>query len=442
VLDLSGQRAAATAAIGVGIVFMLLAALAGFADYIDLEGKSRRFGTVHSSLMLVALVLYLVSFVMRLGAVPSPAEVWLSVIGFLIVITSAYVGGELVYNLGTQVDRHAWRGGGTKWIALDVTDIPSDKPVKAKAGAQTLVVVRRGTGLNALHDVCAHQGCSLSDGKIVGETIPVSWPGISGALHTDDRVYLADGSIQLRVVAPLDGSVDTEVEGGGALASHQGLNLPGADTGLPSVDSDDLEWIDFAVEHGIDLLAVSFVREASDLKPVIERLDSLDSDIPLIAKIEKPEAAEHAEEIIDAAGAGIMVARGDLGIELPLSRVPVLQKRLIRAAGLRSKASITATQMLASMVTSRRPTRAPVASRATRAGSVSAARWSASDTAPGCQGRSVIASICRSWSRGNRPASCSARMARPNHCHSVSERSSTSCASLDNREPPPWRGPL
>jgi pyruvate kinase len=190
--------------------------------------------------------------------------------------------------------------------------------------------------------------------------IPVSWPGISGALHTDDRVYLADGSIQLRVVAPLDGSVDTEVEVGGALASHQGLNLPGADTGLASVDSDDLEWVDFAVEHGIDLLAISFVREASDLKPVIERLDSLDSDIPLIAKIEKPEAAEHAEEIIDAAGAGIMVARGDLGIELPLSRVPVLQKRLIRAAGLRSKASITATQMLASMVTARRPTRAEV----------------------------------------------------------------------------------
>ena len=190
--------------------------------------------------------------------------------------------------------------------------------------------------------------------------IPVSWPGISGALHTDDRVYLADGSIQLRVVAPLDGSVDTEVEVGGALASHQGLNLPGADTGLASVDSDDLEWVDFAVEHGIDLLAISFVREASDLKPVIERLDSLDSDIPLIAKIEKPEAAEHAEEIIDAAGAGIMVARGDLGIELPLSRVPVIQKRLIRAAGLRSKASITATQMLASMVTARRPTRAEV----------------------------------------------------------------------------------
>ena len=187
VLDLSGQRSGATAAIGVGIVFMLLAALAGYADYIDLEGKTRQFGTVHSSLMLVALVLYVISFLMRLGAVASPAEVWLSFIGFLIVIGSAYVGGELVYNLGAQVDRHAWRGGGTKWTALDVTDIPADKPVKAKAGAQTLVVVRRGTSLEALHDVCAHQGCSLSEGKIVGETIECGCHG--------SRYRLRDGLV-------------------------------------------------------------------------------------------------------------------------------------------------------------------------------------------------------------------------------------------------------
>ena len=187
VLDLSGQRAAATAAIGVGIVCMLLAVLAGYADYIDLEGKTQRFGTVHSSLMLVALVLYVVSFLMRLGAVPSATEVWLSVIGFLIVVSSAYVGGELVYNLGTQVDRHAWRGGGTKWTALDVTEIPPDKPVKAKAGAQTLVVVRRGKSLNALHDVCAHQGCSLSEGKLVDDTIECGCHG--------SRYRLRDGLV-------------------------------------------------------------------------------------------------------------------------------------------------------------------------------------------------------------------------------------------------------
>jgi pyruvate kinase len=137
------------------------------------------------------------------------------------------------------------------------------------------------------------------------------------------------------------------------------MNLPGTDTGLPAVDEDDLAWVDFAVREGIDLLAVSFIRRAADLEPVTERLAANDSDIPLIAKIEKPQAAENAEEIIRAA-TGIMVARGDLGIEVPLARVPVMQKALIRLAGKLSKPAITATQMLASMVTSNRPTRAEV----------------------------------------------------------------------------------
>jgi pyruvate kinase len=138
------------------------------------------------------------------------------------------------------------------------------------------------------------------------------------------------------------------------------MNLPGAETGLPAIDDDDLGWVDFAVRQRVDLLAVSFVRRAADLGPVEERLHQLQSDIPLIAKIEKPQAAENAEEIIRAATSGIMVARGDLGIELPLSRVPIVQKQLIRQAGRLSKPAITATQMLASMVTARRPTRAEV----------------------------------------------------------------------------------
>ena len=175
VLDIMGARPAATAAIGVGVLFMIIAALVGYADYIDLEGKPRRFGTVHSSLMLLAAVLYLVSFGLRIGCCGSggsDAEVWLSVVGFVIVIGSAYVGGELVYNMGSQVDRHAWRGGGTKWTAVEVGELPENAPVKAKAGAQTLVLVRQGKDIHALHDICAHQGCNLSDGgKVVGDTI-------------------------------------------------------------------------------------------------------------------------------------------------------------------------------------------------------------------------------------------------------------------------------
>ena len=176
----------------------------------------------------------------------------------------------------------------------------------------------------------------------------------------DELVYLADGAIRLRVLEVGAGGVECEVEVGGALSSHKGMNLPGAETGLPAIDDEDLEWVDFAVRQRVDLLAVSFVRRAADLAPVEERLRELHSDIPLIAKIEKPQAAENAEEIIEAATSGIMVARGDLGIELPLSRVPIVQKELIRKAGKLSKPTITATQMLASMVTARRPTRAEV----------------------------------------------------------------------------------
>jgi pyruvate kinase len=136
------------------------------------------------------------------------------------------------------------------------------------------------------------------------------------------------------------------------------MNIPGA-TGPASTDN-DLGWVEFAVEHGLDLLAISFVSSVADLEPVTERLRSLGSSIPLIAKIERRQAAEDAAEIVRAASGGIMVARGDLGIELPIEEVPVVQKRLIREAGLRSKPSITATQMLASMVHEKRPTRAEV----------------------------------------------------------------------------------
>ena len=136
--------------------------------------------------MLVALVFYVLSFVMRIGASPSPGEVWLSVIGFLIVVTSAYVGGESRLHTSERSRPACLRGGGRSGCRR-LTDIPADKPVKAKAGAQTLVVVRRGTTLNALHDVCAHQGCSLSEGKIVGETIECGCHG--------SRFRLADGLV-------------------------------------------------------------------------------------------------------------------------------------------------------------------------------------------------------------------------------------------------------
>ena len=197
-------------------------------------------------------------------------------------------------------------------------------------------------------------------GDCAADELPITWDGLPTAVAEGDEIYLADGRIRLRVEATAETTVDTIVEAGGVVSSHQGLNLPGVEVPLPSAGQEDLAWVDFAVEQKIDLLAVSFVRRAEDLEPVSRRIRIAGSDIPLIAKIEKPQAAERAESIVRAALSGIMVARGDLGIELPIHQVPVAQKRLITLAGRWSKPSITATQMLASMVTSPRPTRAEV----------------------------------------------------------------------------------
>jgi pyruvate kinase len=190
------------------------------------------------------------------------------------------------------------------------------------------------------------------------ETIPVSWAGVT-ELQENQLVYLADGAIRLRVGDQADGGVDAEVEVGGTLSSHKGMNIPGG-AELPAATESDLDWVDFSVKEGVDIIAVSFVSSAADLTPVNERLHALGSDIPLVAKIERQQAAANVEEIAAAATGGIMVARGDLGIEVPLAEVPILQKHLIRTAGRQSKPVVTATQMLASMVTARRPTRAEV----------------------------------------------------------------------------------
>jgi pyruvate kinase len=205
--------------------------------------------------------------------------------------------------------------------------------------------------------------CGDDDGSAT--YIPVPWVEMAEILDVGATIYLADGSIRLRVNAKEGHVLTAMVEVGGPLSSHKGMNLPGVDSGLAAVSEVDLGWVDFAVSNELDLLAVSFVREPSDLKPVQDKLDELESDLPIIAKIEKPQAAEAIDEIVAAANGGIMVARGDLGIEVPLYQVPVLQKRLIRSAGHASKPAITATQMLASMVTSKRPTRAEVTDVAT-----------------------------------------------------------------------------
>jgi pyruvate kinase len=203
---------------------------------------------------------------------------------------------------------------------------------------------------------------TLTTGEEVGaaDHLPVSWEGLPSAVHEGEEIYLADGRIRLRAVETRSNQILCDVEVGGPVASHQGLNVPGTDVPLPAASRTDLDWVDFAVKQKLDLIAVSFVRSAEDLQPVERRIRVAGADIPLIAKIEKQQAAENAEALIRMAFGGIMVARGDLGIELPIERVPMVQRHLLELAGRHSRPSITATQMLASMVSSPRPTRAEV----------------------------------------------------------------------------------
>src|SRR3954467_701100 len=192
------------------------------------------------------------------------------------------------------------------------------------------------------------------------ERLPVAWAGFAELVDAGDVCYLADGAVRLRVDEISDQDVVTKVEVGGSVASRQGLNLPNVTVSLPAVSAEDISLIDAGLEMGLDFFALSFVRRREDLDPVREHLAQRGVEVPLIAKIEKPQAAANAEEIVDAAD-GIMIARGDLGIELPIEEVPLVQKRLLAVAGRRAKPTITATQMLESMVHSSRPTRAEVA---------------------------------------------------------------------------------
>ena len=189
VLDLMNQRAAADVALVVGILFMVLAALTGAADYTDTDGTALMRATVHSILMVVALVLYLVSLALRAGA---PADrtipVVLSIIAYLVLLAGAYVGGDVVYVLGNMVERHAFGSRGTKWQPLDLgglTEIPQMKPIRATAGSNKILLVREGDTIHAMHEVCAHAGGPLAEGKIVDGCIECPWHG--------SRFLLANG---------------------------------------------------------------------------------------------------------------------------------------------------------------------------------------------------------------------------------------------------------
>ncbi len=195
VLDLIGQPDAADVMLLGTIVFMLAAALTGLADYSDTSGTALTRSTLHATIMVVALVVLIVSGLIRLGD-PSDRTIpiALSIVGFLLVTAGAFVGGDVVYVTGSMVSRHAFRGAGTKWIRLDtgeLTDLaalPEATPTKMKAGINELVIVRSGTTIQALHNECSHAGGPLDQGELVDGCVQCPWHG--------SRFRLTDGLVR------------------------------------------------------------------------------------------------------------------------------------------------------------------------------------------------------------------------------------------------------
>src|SRR5262249_5331917 len=178
-------------------------------------------------------------------------------------------------------------------------------------------------------------------------------------VKSGDRVLLADGSIELRVLNT-DGTAAACAAGsGGPMSDSKGINLPGGQVSTPSLTKKDIKDLRFGLEAGVDFVALSFVRKREDVIRLKLILEEMEIKVPIVAKIEKPEGVNNLEQILEEAD-GVMVARGDLGVEMHIEKVPAIQKSIIRRARLHGKFVITATQMLESMIEHPYPTRAEV----------------------------------------------------------------------------------
>ena len=200
---------------------------------------------------------------------------------------------------------------------------------------------------------------TLTNRSVAGDAREVStnYAGIARDVKPGARILLDDGAIELIVESTTETDVVTRVLNGGTLSERKGINLPGVALPIPSLTDKDRRDLQWAVREGADYIALSFVRRAEDCIEAKSLIKAAGGNQPLVAKIEKAEAIDHLEEVIEAAD-GAMVARGDLGVETSVELVPVYQKRIIEAANRREKVVITATQMLQSMITEPRPTRA------------------------------------------------------------------------------------
>ncbi|NOY22843.1 MAG: pyruvate kinase [Acidobacteria bacterium] len=256
------------------------------------------------------------------------------------------------FSHGTH-EEHRARIGAVQKAALQ-----AGRPVGILADLQG-PKIRIGELKDTAYPVVAGQSLRITTRKLVGDgkTVSTSYPAFVQDVSRGDIVLIDDGKLRFEVITKEDDTVDCVALNDGELKPHKGINLPGVALSTPSLTEKDRGDMAFALAEGVDFIAISFVRHPEDVRMAREAMG--EKKVPLIAKIERPEALDHIEKIVEAAD-GIMVARGDLGIEIPLEDVPYQQKRMITLANDRGRFVITATQMLESMIHSPSPTRAEV----------------------------------------------------------------------------------
>jgi pyruvate kinase len=212
---------------------------------------------------------------------------------------------------------------------------------------------------NGPHDLARGDIFTITTDEVPGtkERVGTTYKGLPGDCKPGDRILIDDGKVAVEVIEVKGNDVVTKCVEPGAVSNNKGINLPGVAVSVPALsdkDQDDLRW---GLRAGADFIALSFVRDAADIKDVHRIMDEEGVRLPVIAKIEKPQAVANLQEIVETFD-GIMVARGDLGVEMPIEEVPLVQKRCIELARANAKPVIVATQMLDSMITNSRPTRA------------------------------------------------------------------------------------
>jgi len=246
------------------------------------------------------------------------------------------------------------------------------------------------------------------------EIVSTTFPALANEVEPGGKILLSDGLIELRVDAIHGEDVECEVINGGVLGEQQGINLPGAVVSLPSLTEKDRDDLEFGLKHGVDLIALSFVRSAADVQTVKDILRELGGSVPVVAKLEKPQAIGDLDAILDVADA-VMVARGDLGVELPPEKVPVIQKQIIHRAAEFRKPVITATQMLESMIENPRPTRAEASDVANAIFDGTDAVMLSAETAIGKYAREAVAIMGRIVVEAERNAEAADTRRRRHH---------------------------